>query len=277
MVKEELIGHLKDFREQLRDVLDHTPMETLSRGQIMDRWNLPGRVSPVQRCVTLAGDAFHPMTPNLGILKKATQNSQKYCRQISIRVGNFFFLSIRAAVHSDRIMKLNELMQKREIGIKVLSLLPYAGETRIPPVTVSETIYRVRESPSGTILARPYQAVPALLERGNIMVNTFYDLGSKPIDSYQNYSSSPSGTSAPRVPFITTAMVLDVAYNNSMERTLSWLDGQPAFSVLCLAFGAWLVCFDHRSISSAWLLKAVKASGACGCYPESIVEILESE
>ncbi|KAL3702091.1 hypothetical protein R1sor_020113 [Riccia sorocarpa] len=66
MVKEEMMGHLKDFPEQLQDVLDHTPVETLSRGQVTDRWNLPGRVSLVQSCVTLAGDAFHPMTPNLG-------------------------------------------------------------------------------------------------------------------------------------------------------------------------------------------------------------------
>ncbi|KAL3702087.1 hypothetical protein R1sor_020109 [Riccia sorocarpa] len=66
MVKEEMMGHLEGFPEFMRDVFDHTPMETLSRGQIMDRWNLPGRAPPVQSCVTLAGDAFHPMTPNLG-------------------------------------------------------------------------------------------------------------------------------------------------------------------------------------------------------------------
>ncbi|KAL3700262.1 hypothetical protein R1sor_018284 [Riccia sorocarpa] len=66
VVKEEMMGHLKGFPEVLRDMLDRTPMETLSRAPIMDRWNLPGRAPVVQNCVSLAGDAFHPMTPNLG-------------------------------------------------------------------------------------------------------------------------------------------------------------------------------------------------------------------
>ncbi|KAL2651565.1 hypothetical protein R1flu_019693 [Riccia fluitans] len=66
VVKEELLGQLKDRPEILRDMLERTSLETLSRGPIMDRWNLPGRASLVQSCVTVAGDAFHPTTPNLG-------------------------------------------------------------------------------------------------------------------------------------------------------------------------------------------------------------------
>ncbi|KAL3700259.1 hypothetical protein R1sor_018281 [Riccia sorocarpa] len=69
-LKTELLEVFKTYwkgpKVPVYDLLEHTPVESLSRGALRDRWNLPGNAPLVHNSVTLAGDAFHPMTPNLG-------------------------------------------------------------------------------------------------------------------------------------------------------------------------------------------------------------------
>ncbi|KAG9454462.1 hypothetical protein H6P81_007366 [Aristolochia fimbriata] len=61
---EELV---RGWNSALPDVINRTPEETLSKTPLEDRWLWPV-VSPGvwTRGVVLAGDAWHPMTPNLG-------------------------------------------------------------------------------------------------------------------------------------------------------------------------------------------------------------------
>ncbi|KAG6547622.1 hypothetical protein Mapa_011071 [Marchantia paleacea] len=66
-VRAELLSMLDGWPQHMRELLDNTPLDYISRAALADRWNLPGITAPVvQSGVTLAGDALHPMTPNLG-------------------------------------------------------------------------------------------------------------------------------------------------------------------------------------------------------------------
>lgn len=49
---------------QMQDLIAASPLETLSRSRVADRWSLFGPWG--QGCITTLGDASHPMTPNLG-------------------------------------------------------------------------------------------------------------------------------------------------------------------------------------------------------------------
>jgi 2-polyprenyl-6-methoxyphenol hydroxylase-like FAD-dependent oxidoreductase len=48
----------------MQDLISSSPLETISRSRIADRWSLFGPWG--EGCVTLCGDAMHPMSPNLG-------------------------------------------------------------------------------------------------------------------------------------------------------------------------------------------------------------------
>uniref|UniRef100_A0A1J3FFJ5 FAD-dependent urate hydroxylase n=2 Tax=Noccaea caerulescens TaxID=107243 RepID=A0A1J3FFJ5_NOCCA len=53
--------------EDLQNLIDLTPDETISRTPLVDRWLWPGIAPPASKGrVVLVGDAWHPMTPNLG-------------------------------------------------------------------------------------------------------------------------------------------------------------------------------------------------------------------
>lgn len=53
--------------KDLQDLIDLTPDETISRTPLVDRWLWPGVAPPASKGrVVLVGDAWHPMTPNLG-------------------------------------------------------------------------------------------------------------------------------------------------------------------------------------------------------------------
>ncbi|XP_010538404.1 PREDICTED: uncharacterized protein LOC104812767 isoform X2 [Tarenaya hassleriana] len=58
---------LRTWPEDLQNLIDLTPDETVSRTPLVDRWLWPGIAPPASRGrVVLVGDAWHPMTPNLG-------------------------------------------------------------------------------------------------------------------------------------------------------------------------------------------------------------------
>lgn len=71
--KAEALQAVRGWAGGMEGIIEATPLEDISRSRIVDRWDLPplaphrGGVSPVSGPVaTLAGDALHPMTPNLG-------------------------------------------------------------------------------------------------------------------------------------------------------------------------------------------------------------------
>jgi 2-polyprenyl-6-methoxyphenol hydroxylase-like FAD-dependent oxidoreductase len=57
---------VEGWRHGISECIASTPGESISRNRFFDRWPSPvgGRLS--KQNITLAGDALHPMTPNLG-------------------------------------------------------------------------------------------------------------------------------------------------------------------------------------------------------------------
>ncbi|CAK9226463.1 unnamed protein product [Sphagnum jensenii] len=66
-VKEEALNYMQGWPVDIQECIEMTPLSCFSRGVILDRWSIPF-MTPQQEMngVTLAGDASHPMTPNLG-------------------------------------------------------------------------------------------------------------------------------------------------------------------------------------------------------------------
>ncbi|XP_051116933.1 monooxygenase 3-like isoform X2 [Andrographis paniculata] len=57
----------KDWPSELVSIIESTPDDAIIRTPLMDRWLWPGIVPPASTGqVVVVGDAWHPMTPNLG-------------------------------------------------------------------------------------------------------------------------------------------------------------------------------------------------------------------
>ena len=59
------LASVAGFCAHIEDAIRHTPAEKISRSRIVDRWLKNGTIVG-QGCITVAGDALHPMTPSLG-------------------------------------------------------------------------------------------------------------------------------------------------------------------------------------------------------------------
>jgi 2-polyprenyl-6-methoxyphenol hydroxylase-like FAD-dependent oxidoreductase len=58
---------VKNWPSELLNLIDLTPDETISKTPLVDRWLWPAISPPPSTGATvLVGDAWHPMTPNLG-------------------------------------------------------------------------------------------------------------------------------------------------------------------------------------------------------------------
>ncbi|KAH9622189.1 hypothetical protein KSS87_009576 [Heliosperma pusillum] len=66
-LKKQALALVKNWPPELPETINITPEETISRAALEDRWLWPGLTPPVSKGgVVLVGDAWHPMTPNLG-------------------------------------------------------------------------------------------------------------------------------------------------------------------------------------------------------------------
>lgn len=67
MLKKQAEELIKNWPSELLNLIDLTPDETISKTPLVDRWLWPV-VSPPPSTgrVVVVGDAWHPMTPNLG-------------------------------------------------------------------------------------------------------------------------------------------------------------------------------------------------------------------
>lgn len=67
LIKAEALKGVEGWPDKMKELVENTPIESMARSALSDRFNIPG-VTPAlfQEGITLAGDAMHPMTPNLG-------------------------------------------------------------------------------------------------------------------------------------------------------------------------------------------------------------------
>ena len=67
MLKKQAKDLIRNWPSELLDILDLTPDDSVIRTPLVDRWLWPA-ISPAASAgrVVLVGDAWHPMTPNLG-------------------------------------------------------------------------------------------------------------------------------------------------------------------------------------------------------------------
>ncbi|GER34766.1 FAD/NAD(P)-binding oxidoreductase family protein [Striga asiatica] len=67
ILRQETETLVKDWPTELLDVIRSSPDDTIIRTPLVDRWLWPGVSPPSSKGkVVLVGDAWHPMTPNLG-------------------------------------------------------------------------------------------------------------------------------------------------------------------------------------------------------------------
>ncbi|KAG6411552.1 hypothetical protein SASPL_129635 [Salvia splendens] len=67
ILRQETENLLRDWPSELLSIIKSTPDDTIIRTPLVDRWLWPGVTPPVSSGkVVLVGDAWHPMTPNLG-------------------------------------------------------------------------------------------------------------------------------------------------------------------------------------------------------------------
>ncbi|XP_078148239.1 FAD/NAD(P)-binding oxidoreductase family protein isoform X1 [Carex rostrata] len=67
LLKKEALDLVRDFPSDLIDTIRNTEEEIIIKTPLVDRWLWPGLTPPAYRNgVVLVGDAWHPMTPNLG-------------------------------------------------------------------------------------------------------------------------------------------------------------------------------------------------------------------
>jgi len=67
VLKKQAQDLLENWPPELLDIIDSTPDDTIIMNPLMDRWLWPLISPPVSKGrVVLVGDAWHPMTPNIG-------------------------------------------------------------------------------------------------------------------------------------------------------------------------------------------------------------------
>ncbi|XP_020268143.1 zeaxanthin epoxidase, chloroplastic [Asparagus officinalis] len=67
ILKKEALNLIKGWPSELTDIIQNTPDDIIIKTPLVDRWLWPGFSPPASKGnVVVIGDAWHPMTPNLG-------------------------------------------------------------------------------------------------------------------------------------------------------------------------------------------------------------------
>ncbi|KAL2653736.1 hypothetical protein R1flu_021864 [Riccia fluitans] len=175
-----------------------------------------------------------------------------WTEEVAVRLGmKRYILFPNSAILPRFTQQIPELLDKGilqcgEVRKSNKGLMPFDGVLDISDVPAGLKYHEIPYS------ARNFLDVVLAMNLGktanrSILVNTFYELDSKAIDSYNNYfPKSLSGTKAPRMypigPIITMARYTSLAFNGVKETTgvecMRWLEGQPAASVLYICLGS---------------------------------------
>lgn len=156
VLKQEALNLVRSWPEELLNVIQNTPEDVVIKTPLVDRWLWPILTpSASSNGVVVVGDAWHPMTPNLG---------QGACCALEDSV--VLVKKLASAVRSGRLSAVDEALQD------------YSRErwARIFPLTVRSNIV-------GSLLQWDDPLVCAF--RNNVMVPRLVSLG--PILEHTNF------------------------------------------------------------------------------------------
>lgn len=178
LVREEALSFVQGWPFVVTDAINKTPAETLSRRALSDRWMWPVVIPPLFKDgVTLAGDAMHPMTPNLG---------QGGC--CALEEGVILGRALSKAVGSNSVLKKDEqangelkktdsFQERKEIEIALDSYTSERRHRMFPLAVRSYLIGSLLNLDSELVSSIRDKLLPRLLKLERFVDHTFYDCG----------------------------------------------------------------------------------------------------
>lgn len=172
LVREEALNRVEGWPPFIIEAIKRSPLDSLSRRGISDRWMWPVGGSPLYSGgVTLAGDAMHPMTPNLGqggccALEDAVILARKLSQALSESNGSS---SNGSSNDSSQEMERIELALKSYTEERWPRLLSMAARSYCTGALLqldNELICSVRD-----------KLIPKLITVERFINHTFYDCG----------------------------------------------------------------------------------------------------
>lgn len=179
LVREEALSYVKGWPSVVIDVIKRSPPETLSRSKIADRWMWPF-VGPAlsNGGVTLAGDAMHPLTPNLG---------QGGCCALedAVILGRTLYKALGGDCSIERETEgVNKSLKGADTSQKMkiieAALQSYTNERRhrmLPMAVRSYIIGAVLQVDFELVCLARDKLLPKLLKLERFIDHTFYDCG----------------------------------------------------------------------------------------------------
>ncbi|KAI5058155.1 hypothetical protein GOP47_0026325 [Adiantum capillus-veneris] len=170
LVREEALKLVRGWPSIIIDAVNRSPLETFSRRGLADRWMLPaGGPHFYKGGVTLAGDAMHPMTPNLG---------QGGCCALedAVILGRALSKALSSTRVSDQPLK----SQSQEMERIELALKSYTEERwpRMLPMAVRSYVTgALLQLDSEIVCSVRNKLLPRLVKVDRFLDHTYYDCG----------------------------------------------------------------------------------------------------
>eukprot|EP00884_Botryococcus_braunii_P006902 jgi/Botrbrau1/16212/Bobra.0066s0001.1 len=166
--KEEALQAVHDFAGGIKEFINATDPDTVLRNRLGDRWMKPG--TPVgEGCISLAGDAFHPMTPNMG---------QGACTAIedAVVLGQHLKRAMEgeAAAKGEGLARLSN----DQLGAALRAYEAERMERVYPIQKRSHMAGALLQIPFGPVVALRNMLVPKWMKRGAVYLSaTTFDVG----------------------------------------------------------------------------------------------------
>ncbi|EYU19461.1 hypothetical protein MIMGU_mgv1a006589mg [Erythranthe guttata] len=126
ILREEAVKLVKNWPKELLNVIESTPDDTIIRTPLVDRWLWPGLSPPPSKGnVVLVGDAWHPMTPNLGqgaccALEDAVVLAKKVAQ--SLKFGNLTVEDVFRSYADERWQRIFPLTVRANLAGGLLQM-----------------------------------------------------------------------------------------------------------------------------------------------------------
>lgn len=167
LIKEEALRLVQGWPEMLVDAIRRSPLETLSRSAISDRWMWPWEGPKLHRYgVTVAGDAMHPVTPNL---------AQGGCTALEDGVVLGRVLSKTLKTLSGQNLSINEEMKRIEVALDDYTK---QRQRRMFPLAVqANAIGRILQTEGEFCCSVREALLPKVLTVDSFIEYSLYDVG----------------------------------------------------------------------------------------------------